>query len=109
MNVGRQRDVADAIESREEIFHRFELKQPVAELAALEDFGFQFDGAGRRWKDENFADGDFSSRADESVPAIVASRLGEHDFDAAGGFFPFAAQRAMGEEARGNDAAVVEH
>ena len=45
MNVGRQRDVADAIEGGEEIVHRLELKKAVAELAALQDFGFQFDGA----------------------------------------------------------------
>ena len=42
MNVGRERDVADAIQSGVEVIYRVELEQAVAELAARDDFGFEF-------------------------------------------------------------------
>ncbi len=85
-----------------------ELEQALAELAALEDFGFERDGASGRREDEALADGDFAAGADERAPLIVAGGFGEHDFDAAGGLFAFAAKSAARVEARGNDAAVVE-
>ena len=124
VNVGRQRDVADAIEGSVEIVDRLEAEEAVAVLAAFEDFGLEFDGAGWRGEHENLADGDFASGTDERAPAVIPGRLGEHDFNTAGGRLAtpatktcrwgprnlvFAAQRASGVEARGDHAAVVEN
>ena len=100
--------MADAIEDGEEVVNRGELEQALAELAALKDFGFERDCAGRRGKDEALADGDFAAGTNESAPAIFAGGFGEHDFNAAGRLFTIADERAMRIEARGNDAAVVE-
>ncbi len=58
VNIRRQRDVADAIENGEEVVDRGELKQALAELAALEHFRFEHDlarrargiPAARRWR-----------------------------------------------------------
>ena len=87
MNIGRQWHVSDAIEDGEEIVDRGELEQPVAELSALEDFGFERNGAVGSREYEAFADGDFSSGPNEGAPEIVTGGLGEHDFDSAGGLF----------------------
>jgi hypothetical protein len=87
MDVWRQRRVADGIEYSEEVVNEGELEQTLAELAALEDFGLKRDGSRRRWKNEALADGDFPAGTNESAPAVVACRFGEHDFDAAGWFF----------------------
>jgi hypothetical protein len=55
MDVGRERDVADLVKHGEKVVGRIaewgELEQAFAELAALEDFGFERDGAVRRGED----------------------------------------------------------
>src|SRR6516165_9629760 len=45
MNVGRQRHVTDLVENGKEIIDWSEFEEPVAELAALQDLGFEQDGA----------------------------------------------------------------
>jgi hypothetical protein len=80
-DVGRQRDVADAVERGEKIIDRLETQQALAELAALQHLGFERDGAVGRGKDENLADGDFPSRTDEGAPEVFAGRLGQKDFE----------------------------
>ena len=80
------------VEHREKVVCRpgwGELEQPLAELAALDDFGFECDGAVRRREDEALADGDFAAGTDKGAPAIMADGFSQHDFDAAGRFFAF--------------------
>jgi hypothetical protein len=139
MDVGRQGNVADAVEDGEEvdagrIGDRSEFEEALAEGAALKDFGFEEDFARGRGEDEALADGNLAAGTHEGAPLVgccglrfVRShpcarrkaqgwgtellwryRLGEHDFDAAGGLFTLAAEGAAGVEARGNYAAVVE-
>ena len=50
-DVGRQRDVADAVERGEEVIDRVEAQQALAEEAALQHLGFESDGAVGRGKD----------------------------------------------------------
>jgi len=87
MDVRRQWRMADGVEHGEEVVNWRELEQTLTELATLEDFGFERDGAGGRGKDEALADGNLAAGANESAPAVVARRFGEHDFDAAGWLF----------------------
>ena len=63
-----------------------ELQQTLAELAALDDFGFERNCAVGRREDQALADCDFAAGTNESAPAIFASGFGKHDFDAAGRF-----------------------
>ena len=109
MNIGREWHMANAIEDGEEIVDRGELEQPIAELSALKDFGFENNGAVGSREHEAFADGNFSSGAHERAPEVVSGGLGEHDFDSAGGLFAFAAQRSARVEASGDHATVIEH
>ncbi len=82
--------MADAVENGEEVVDRSELEQALAELAALEHFGFEHNLACGRGKDQPLADGDLAAGSHQGAPLVFAGRLGEHDFDAAGGFFAFA-------------------
>ncbi len=79
MDVGRQRDVADLVEHGEEVICRVrewrELEKTLAELAALDDFGFERNCAVWRREDQALADGDFAAGANESAPAILRRRV----------------------------------
>ena len=108
-DVRRQGHMAYAVEDCKEILHWVEAKQPFAVGAALKHFGFEFDGAGGRGKDQALTDGYFSAWTNEGAPEVFSSRLGEHHFDAAGRLLPLPAQRTFGVEARRNHAAVVQH
>jgi hypothetical protein len=111
VDVGRQGHVADAAECGKEVRDRGEFKQALAELAALENLGLENGFAGGAGEDEPLADGHLAAGADESAPAVARAcgRSGEHDLDAAGGPLALADKGAVGKEARGDDAGVVEH
>jgi hypothetical protein len=72
MDVGRQGYMADAVEDGEEIVHRLEAQQALAELAALDDFGFKRDAAGRIGENEDLADGYLSAWTDKGAPEVFA-------------------------------------
>ena len=72
MNVGRQRDVADAVEHAEKVVDGRKFDQTIAEFSALQHFGFKHDLAVRRGKDKALADGDFAAGPHERMPAVVA-------------------------------------
>ena len=75
-----------------EIVHdRSEFEQALAELAALEHFGFEHDFACGRGKDQALADGDLAARAHQGAPLVFTGGLGKHDFNAAGWLLAFAA------------------
>jgi hypothetical protein len=134
-DVGRQGHVTDAVEDVEEVFGWSELKEALAELAALEDFSIEEDFAGGGGKNEALADGYFFAGADQGAPAVCcerrveflvshpcarrkaqgwgtgrlwSSRFGEEDFNATGGLFTIADDGAVCVEAGGDDSGVVE-
>ena len=77
MDVGRERSVTDLVEDGEEvillgIWDRSEFEQAFAVFTALENFGFERDGAGGRGEDEPLADGNFAAGTDEGAPEVRA-------------------------------------
>ncbi len=88
-DVGRERDVADAIEGREKIIHALGgLKTDVAlaELSARQDFSLEFNLIA---EEKAFADSDFAAGANQALPIVGIGRelASEEDFDAAGSAF----------------------
>jgi hypothetical protein len=89
-DVGRERDVADAIESGEEIVHALDhavnggLKadKAFAELGAGQDFGLQFV---LRSEEEAFTDSDFAAGANQAFPIVgIGGELaGKENFNTA--------------------------
>jgi len=73
-DVGRQRDVADTVERGEEVIDRLEAQQALTELAALQHFSFEGDGAVGRGKDKDLADCDLAAGPDEGAPEVFAGR-----------------------------------
>ena len=133
-DVGRERHVADAFEGCEEIFHRLEAKQPLAELPALQHLSLKLDQPRRPRKDKPFADSDLSGRAHESAPKAFASwwrigdcglpgprigtwgtrhlwnnLLGEQHLDHSGRLLPVAHRGPLRIKPSGNHTAVVQH
>jgi hypothetical protein len=103
-DVGRERDVADAIESGEEVVHGLnglEADMAFAELGAGQDLGLQLILIA---EEEALADTDFAARANQAFPinGIRGELAGEKDFDAAPSAF------AASVETGGKDASVVE-
>jgi hypothetical protein len=100
-DVGRERDVADAIERGEEIIFIPGLKADVAfaELSAREDLGLQFILIA---EEEAFADSNFAAGANQALPIVgIGGELaGQKNFDAAakeiaGGRIAFANRLGM--------------
>jgi hypothetical protein len=103
-DVGRERDVADAIEGGKEVIVILEgLKAdiPPAELCARQDLGLQFILVA---KEKAFADSDFAAGANQALPfvGIGCELTSEKDFDAAVGAFAAAIKPGR------KDAGIVE-
>jgi hypothetical protein len=125
-DVGRQGHVADAVEDGEEILHRLELQQALAELAALQHLGFKHDFAvwarerrgARRWRPSGPAGpGRARGFPRRSLLSVSASDSTQRLWDGFSvsitsmrpeWFLVVAEQCAAGVEARRNHAAVVE-
>jgi hypothetical protein len=78
--------VADAVEDGEEILHRLEREQPLAELAPLQNLRLQHDASGGRRKGQPLAHADLPPRLDQRAPEIFPRlprrhRLGEQHFN----------------------------
>ena len=125
-DVGRERDVADAIECGEKIIVILEgLKadNALAELSARQNLGLKFSGL--RFvllaEEEAFADADFAAGTNQALPVVgIGCELaGEKNFDAAvkeiaGGRIACARRLSAGafaaaEESSGKDAGIVEN
>jgi hypothetical protein len=103
-DVGRERDVPDAIEVGKKIiviFGRFETEVALAELSARQDLGLEFILIA---KEKAFADSDFAAGANQALPivGIGCELASEKDFDAAVGAFAAAIKPG------GKDAGIVE-
>jgi hypothetical protein len=103
MDVRRQWRVANRVEHSEEVVNRSEFKKALAELATLEDFGFERDVAVGCGEDKALADGNFAAGTDEGAAAIVADGFDKHDFDTACRLFTIPDQCALRVEACGKD------
>src|SRR6266702_3550252 len=108
-NVRRQRHMADEVQDGEEIVYWSKSQQTLAEFAAVEHFGFEFDGTATRGEGEPFANSYFLSGLHERTPGVVGARLGEQNFNLRCGCLSIANRGAMSEKTGGNDAAVVEY
>src|SRR5579875_432364 len=109
MDIGRQRNVPDAVANGEDIPDRRKLNEALAVATAIEHLGFENNLAVRSRKNQPLPDGDLAARPHERAPFIFARGLGQHNFDAAGWLILFSAQGAAREEPCRNDAAVIEH
>ncbi len=117
-DVGRERDVADAIEGGEEICDRLEADAALAKFCARQNFGLQFVMVA---EEEVLAYADFAAGTDEAFPVIgLGGELAsEQHFDAAvkkiAGSGIMRADRlsasasAAAVKPGGKDASVVEH
>lgn len=106
MDVGRERDVADAVEGGVEVGDGLEADGALAMFAVGDDFCLETAVA----EADDFSGENFAAGAHEGEPFPLGELLGEHDLDAAGGVMAGLGVEsgALAVEARGDDAGVVE-
>ena len=106
VNVGRQGDVAGALERGVKVGNGLEADGALAVFTMGDDLSLQAAVA----EADDFAGEDFAPGADEGEPLPLGELLGEHDLDAAGDVVAGLGMEAgaLAVEAGGDDAGVVE-